>query len=175
MEKGKLSKIKKFVLERPGLWQFIKFSLISMIAAVTEMGSYLLLNNVLLSSLNDRPFQWFIFNYSGGGAGGLGTMIDFFVSITLAQIVAFITNRKKTFNANNNIVYSAIMYAIMVIIIIGLQTYTGPLLVAWLNAFIHNNNISSILGKLIWMSATFFIVFFMSKFVIMKRVEKSPA
>ena len=47
MEKGKLSKIKKFVLERPGLWQFIKFSLISMIAAVTEMGSYLLLNNVL--------------------------------------------------------------------------------------------------------------------------------
>lgn len=102
-------------------------------------------------------------------------MIAFFVSITLAQIVAFITNRKKTFNANNNIVYSAIMYAIMVIIIIGLQTYTGPLLVAWLNAFIHNNNISSILGKLIWMSATFFIVFFMSKFVIMKRVEKSPA
>ncbi|MFW5779835.1 MAG: hypothetical protein ACOCWI_00075 [Bacillota bacterium] len=166
-----ISKIKKFADEHKAIWQFIMFSLISMIAAVTEMVSYLLLNSVFLTSLNDQPFNWFIFEYSGGDAGGLGTMIAFLVSITLAQIVAFITNRKKTFNANNNVVYSALMYAVMVIIIIGLQTYSGPLLVTWLNGFINNANISGILGKLIWMFFTFVIVFLMSKFVIMRRIE----
>lgn len=170
-----VSKFKKFTEEHQNVWQLIKFTLISMIAGATEMGSYLLLNSVFLKSLNSQPFHWWIFHYAGGlNAGGLGTMIAFLVSTTLAQIISFVTNRKKTFNANNNVLYAAVTYTIMVVIIICLQTYTGPLIVSKIDSALNMYEISSVLGKCIWMFLTFCIVFLMSKFVIMRRVEEKP-
>lgn len=169
----KTNKFRTFIQKHEAIWQLIKFSLISMIAAAVEISSYLLLNSVFLKSMNNQPFHWWIFHYEGGlNAGGLGTMIAFLVSTTLAQIVAFITNRKKTFNANNNIIYATVTYAIMVVIIICLQTYTGPLIVSKIDASLNMYEISSLLGKFIWMFFTFCIVFLMSKFVIMRRVKE---
>lgn len=169
----KTSKFKQFTQEHEAIWQFIKFSIMSSIAAVTEIVSYLLLNSVLLVSMNAEPFKWWIFNYAGGTSGGLGTMIAFLVSTTLAQIVAFITNRKTTFKADNNILMSVLMYTIMVIIIICIQTYLGPILVSKLDSFLHNPTVSGLFGKLILMFMTFLIVFPMSKYVIMrKKAEK---
>ena len=164
-------KFKKFIAEHQNIWQLIKFTLISSIAGIIEITSYLLLNSFILKDLNSRPFHWWIFHYQGGSSGGQGTMIAFLVSTTLAQIVSFITNRKKTFNANNNLAFSIIAYTIMVITVIRLQTYTGPLLVTQISKIINNPDISGLLGKFIWMFLTFIIVFVMSKFVIMRRVE----
>lgn len=165
-----MTKFQKFTQEHAGLWQLIKFALISTIAAATEMVSYLLLNSVFLKSLNSQPFHWWIFHYEGGATGGQGTMIAFLVSTTLAQIVSFITNRKKTFNANNNVVFAAVTYTIMVLILICLQTYTGPMIVSKINLAINMPELSSLLGKMIWMFLTFCIVFVMNKFVIMRHV-----
>ncbi|MDD4316723.1 MAG: hypothetical protein PHC84_06155 [Clostridia bacterium] len=166
-------KIKKFAAEHEAVWQFVKFTIISSIAGVTEITSYTLLNSLILKSMNTQPFHWWIFHYSGGVAGGLGTMIAFLVSTTLAQIVSFVTNRKKTFDANNNVVFSAIMYTVMVLVIICLQTYTGPLMVVAIDKLINNPGISGTLGKLIWMFLSFVIIFPMNKFVIMRR-KKLP-
>lgn len=151
------------------IWQLIKFSLMSMISGGIEIVTYILLNSVILISLNQEPFSWWIFSYEGGSAGGLGTMYAFFISTLLAQIVAFIANRKKTFKSNNNVVYSAIMYAIMVITIVCVQTYFGPILVVKINSIINNPDLSGIIGKLIWMFFTFCTIFPMSKYVIMRK------
>lgn len=169
-----IDKIKKFAAEHEAIWQFVKFTIISSIAGITEITSYTLLNSVILKSMNTEPFHWWIFNYNGGVGGGLGTMISFLISTTLAQIVSFVTNRKKTFNANNNIVFSAIMYTLMVIVIICLQTYTGPLMVIAIDKWLNNAAISGTLGKLIWMFLSFVIIFPMNKFVIMRK-KKEPA
>lgn len=166
-------KIKKFATEHEAIWQFIKFSIISSIAAVTEITSYTLLNSLILKSMNSEPFHWWIFHYDGGVGGGLGTMVSFLVSTTLAQIVSFVTNRKKTFDADNNIVFSAIMYTLMVVVIICLQTYTGPLMVIAIDKWLNNPALSGTLGKLIWMFLSFVIIFPMNKFVIMRK-KKEP-
>lgn len=165
----KVTKFKEFTIKHAELWQFIKFTIISSIAGVTEIVSYTLLNSVILVSMNSQAFNWWIFHYAGGTSGGLGTMIAFLVSATLAQIVAFITNRKATFNANNNVVTSAIMYTIMVIIIVCVQTYLGPIVVTKLGSVINNSFISDTIGKLSMMLLSFAIVFPMSKYVIMRR------
>lgn len=167
-------KIRKFAAEHEAIWQLIKFTIISSIAGITEITSYTLLNSVFLKSMNAQPFHWWIFRYDGGVGGGLGTMIAFLVSTTLAQIVSFVTNRKKTFNADNNIVFSAIIYAVMVIAIICLQTYTGPLIVIAIDKWLNNAALSGTLGKLIWMFLSFVIIFPMNKFVIMRK-KKQPA
>lgn len=166
------AKINKFISEHKALWQFVMFTLMSSIAAVVEVSSYLLLNSVFLKSLNANAFNWWIFRYDGGVAGGLGTMIAFMVSTTLANIVAFIANRKKTFDANNNVVFSATVYALMIITIICAQTYFGPILVNALNDFINNAGLSGALGKFICMAISFAIIFPMSKYVIMRKKEE---
>lgn len=173
MEKD--NKIAKFKKEHEAIFQLILFTLLSCVAAAVEVTTFMLINNVFLKSLNSEPFKWFIFNYDGGVAGGLGTMVAFLASTTLAQIVSFVLNRKKTFNANNNVVFSAIMYVIMVVVIISTQTYFGPIWVTYLDSLIGNSGISSLLGKFSWMFLTFLIIFPMNKYVIMRNDKTKPA
>jgi putative flippase GtrA len=107
--------------------------------------------------------------------GGLGSMISFFISTTLAQIVAFITNRKKTFYANNNIVFSAIVYTLMMATFICLQTWSGPILQQKFDAVIHDQNVSLLLAKLLWMFMSFLIYFPMNKYIIMRKKPERTA
>lgn len=169
-----ITKINAFAANHAGLWQFIKFTFMSAIAAVTEITSFLLLNSLILKSLNSQAVDWWIFHYNPNTTGGLGTMIAFLVSTTIAQIVSFITNRKKTFGANNNLAFSITVYAIMMLVIILTQTYSGPIIVEWMDGFIKNADISGLLGKFLWMFISFLIIFPMSKYVIMRKVDKKP-
>lgn len=173
-ETGNLSaKFKQFIATHAGIWQFIKFSLMSSIAAVVEITSFLLLNSLILKSLNTQAVDWFVFHYNPNTTGGMGTMVAFLISTTLAQIVAFIANRKKTFNANNNLAFSVTVYSIMMVMIILVQTWSGPIIVEWMDGFIHNSDISGLLSKLLWMFISFLIIFPMSKYVIMRKVDKT--
>lgn len=162
-----------FTKKHEAVWQFIKFALMSSIAAVVEISSLLICSNLIFKSLDSRAVDWWIFQYDPNTTGGLGSMISFFVSTTLAQIVAFITNRKKTFNANNNVVFSAVVYTLMMATIICLQTWSGPILQQKFDAGIHNKDISLLLAKLLWMFMTFLFVFPMNKYIIMR--QKKPA
>lgn len=167
-------KLKQFAAKHTGIWQFIKFTLMSSIAAVVEVSSFLLLNSLILKSLNNQGVDWWIFHYNPGTTGGLGTMVAFLVSTTLAQIVAFIANRKKTFDANNNLAFSITMYTIMIISIICLQTWSGPIIVEWLDSFIHKPDLSGLLVKLLWMFVSFVVVFPINKYVIMRKKPDKP-
>ena len=175
-QEGKVSfidKLKAFMKKHASIWQLIKFTLISCIAAVVEITSYMLLDSVFLKKLNNQAVNWFIFHYDPATTGGLGTMIAFLVSTTLAQIVSFITNRKKTFNANNNLAFQCNR----------LCNYDGfdntsadlvkaPIIVTWFDSFIHNSGVSGFLGKFLWMFISFLIVFPMNKYVYHRRVDK---
>ncbi|HKL73590.1 MAG TPA: GtrA family protein [Clostridia bacterium] len=160
------AKIKKYLNEHKNIFQLVKFAIFSMVAFLTEYISFALiklsLNNVV------QPVHWWIFNYDTD-TGGLGVFIAFLMSNVLAQIISFILNRKKTFNANNNVWLSASMYAVMVLGIIILNTWMGGVLTRLLNRVIANVDICQYIGKLIGSFAAFVITFVMSKFVIMRR------
>jgi len=172
---GLKEKFKTFVVKHAGIWQFIKFALMSSIAAVVEISSLLICSKLIFKSLDNQAVNWWIFHYDPNTTGGLGSMISFFISTTLAQIVAFIANRKKTFGANNNVVFSAVVFSLMMAAIICLQTWSGPILQQKFDEGIHNKDISLLLAKFLWMFMAFLFVFPMNKYVIMRKTpDKTP-
>jgi putative flippase GtrA len=172
---GIKDKFKAFTKKHENIWQFIKFALMSSIAAVVEISSLFICSKLIFKSLDNRAVDWWIFHYDPDTTGGLGSMISFFISTTLAQIVAFITNRKKTFYANNNIVFSAIVYTLMMATIICLQTWSGPILQQKFDAVIHDQNVSLLLAKLLWMFMSFLFIFPMNKYIIMRKKPERTA
>ena len=166
---GKLDKVKGFMQRHGNIWQIIKFTLISCIAFLAEFASMYALQYGL-ADVCGQDFHWFVFNYNAS-QGGQATFIAMLGSKCIAEIISFTINRKKTFNANNNVAFSAIMYVITVIAIILLSTWLagalgdvmGPAIGAdW------GNTISKLLGSLL----SWVIMFLMDKFVIMRRVDK---
>ncbi|MCD7807244.1 MAG: hypothetical protein LUH19_07885, partial [Lachnospiraceae bacterium] len=55
----------------------------------------------------------------------LGSFLAFLVSNTLAKIISYVTNRKKTFHANNSLCFSVVVYIVLVIVLIVVETIIG--------------------------------------------------
>lgn len=158
-------KIKDYLIAHENIAQIIKYTIFSMLAFVVEYVSFTLL--VLLLKNYDADAVWWIFRYTTEN-GGTGAMIAFFVSVVLAQITAFIVNRKKTFKATNNLAFSIITYSIMVCGIIIFNTWSGAAITEALSGVIPNLTICQYIGKLTGSFAAFVITFIMSKFIIMR-------
>ena len=120
-------KFQKFMSAHANIWQIVKFTLISLIAFLAEFASMYALQYGLLDVWGDVEFKWFLFHYAPGkeAAYGLAGFVAFLGSKCIAEIISFAVNRKKTFNANNNVTLSAVMYVITVIAIIILSTWLG--------------------------------------------------
>ena len=101
----------------------------------------------------------------------LAAFISFLVANTLAKIISYILNRKKTFNAVNNLVFSMTVYVIMCVTLIIVETIIGePLAKAYANLFKNNAAIAEwapTMSMITYSIADFIIVFLMEKFVIM--------
>ena len=121
----------------------------------------------------NEDFHWFIFHYAAGRGGAFGTagFIAMLGSKCIAEIISFTINRKKTFNANNNVVFSAIMYVITVVALIIFTTWLAGVLGDAMGPAIGadaGNTISKMLSSVI----SFVVIFLMDKFVIMRKVDK---
>ena len=93
-----MADFKKFKEKHETVIQFIKFSLISMLAGLTETISFLIMSYLLPARLPNQ-FDFFVFHYDT-----TGMFVAFFVSAILAEIVSFTINRKRRLTANNNVV-----------------------------------------------------------------------
>ena len=113
---------KGFTQKHVGVWQFIKFTLVSSLAGITETVSFFILSTLLGTRLTE-DFDFFVFHYTAEKSLNLGLFIAFFASAILAEIVSFLINRKATFHANNNFFRSAVMYLILVLAVISLKTW----------------------------------------------------
>ncbi len=168
-------RLKDYLIEHENVAQVIKYTIFSMLAFIVEYVSFTIL--VLFLKNYNEEAVWWIFQYTTE-SGGMGAMIAFFVSVVLAQITAFIVNRKKTFKATNNLAFSIITYSIMVFGIIVFNTWSGAPITNACNKLINNLTVSQYVGKLTGSFFAFVVTFFMSKFIIMrspnaKAVERS--
>ncbi len=162
----------KFVAPKKTFWQFILFLLMSLVTTVVDLGTFALLNYVVFVSLKTQPFQWFLFDYSVLN-GGLCAFLSFAISFMISQTFNFFIQRKVTFGANNRVVYSAIMYAIMVIGVFFFQLWI-PTLVRDSLASLVGENWADFIIKNVNMTVSFLIQFPMNKWVIMRH-KKSAA
>lgn len=124
-EKPKKKGIKgliEYIKTHEDLRQMVLFVLFSFLCGASQMVTQFVLKYVI-GAFNAEPFSWFIFIYNT--EKGLAEFIGFVCGAVIGQVMTFVLNRKKTFKATNNVVVSGIMYAIIAVGIIILQTYLG--------------------------------------------------
>ena len=116
-----LEKFIAYLKTHEDIRQMVLFFLFSMICGGTQFIITLILPLLLNLSPKLQPaFSWFLFKYES-----TGEFIGFLVGSVVGQVLTFVLNRKKTFNVPNYLVMRAIMYAIMAVLIILMQTYLG--------------------------------------------------
>ena len=152
--------------------QAIKFTLISLVAFVSEFAIMYILQYSLLSTCGEADFKWWIFEYAGGrtGAFGLAGFIAMLGSKTVAEIISFTQNWKKNFKANSNKVFGVTVYVLTVIaIIIFTQWLSGAL------ASVIKSEAGLTVCKMVGSVISFVVMFLMDKFVIMRvKKDKTP-
>jgi len=137
------------------------------ITTVIELGSFVLFNFWIFLPYRYWSFSWWLMDYSVEN-GGVTMFLAVVLSFAIAQSFNFVVQRKATFQANNNVVRSAIVYAVMVILVYFLQLYLPTLIRApFVKTF--REPLGDILVKMISMTASMLIQFPISKWVIMRR------
>lgn len=107
--------------------QMVVFTLFSFICG----GSQLILTLVLTQlkyagGVLAEPFKGIpVGSFSIFGYETTAEFIGFLVGSITGQVLTFVLNRKKTFNCTNNVVISGIMYTILAVFIIFMQTLLG--------------------------------------------------
>ena len=105
-------RLKKFTLEYPELWKFIKFNICVIVTSALDICSYLFLLYVVFKNQNSTPLPESQL-LSLLGIRYKGYLFAYLISTTLGYAAAFLINRKITFHSNINPVYSAVMYLIL--------------------------------------------------------------
>ena len=99
-----------FTSKHAELWKFIKFSFAGGLSTIVELVIHYILQAWVFQPLNDGPFQFWIFPFEGKGY-----MWAFIVSTSIGYAIAFVLNRKVTFQADANPTLSIILYILMVL------------------------------------------------------------
>ena len=170
----KIKKIKHFFATHENIRQLVLFTLFSLICFAIEYISFTILQ-LCLKSYNE-PLNWFVFHYDQE-YGGMGAFIAFLVSNVLAQAATFVLNRKKTFKATNNVVISGIMFAIIIIAIIILNTYLGGVIGSAASQSMRDSGVSEdtakvvsgYAGKLVGSGVAWVLSFLGNKFLVMRN------
>ncbi len=123
----KLQKLVDKINANEDVRQMVVFTLFSFICGGSQMLiTYLLSLMRLAGGTLASPFvgipvgKFAIFGYDT-----TAEFIGFLVGSIVGQVLTFILNRKKTFNCTNNVVVSGIMYTILAVFIIFMQTLLG--------------------------------------------------
>ena len=192
-EVKKKSAFKVWTEKNAGLWQIIKFTLVSMIAGGSEMILYNVFLWLLKGPLMDIPVNWFIFQYPAGpeglmnaagviGRGGACVLVSYLVSTIVGNFVSFVVNRKTTFKSVANVKFSIIATMVMIVFIIFYSTVLGGLANSWVGSWAifaqaEGNFLLTFLkqniGKFMTTMVTFVFVFLMNKFVILREEKKT--
>lgn len=176
-----LQKLWDWLQAHENIRQMVYFIGFSLICFAVEYITFTIINESCKAAGGDavKPFDWFLFHYDEQSAG-VGGFAAFLVSNIIAQICTFVLNRKKTFRATNNVVISGIMYAILVVIIILLNTYLGGIITNAIAATDPDNGAIATLGGYVGKFAGSFLSFVINfvgcKFLVMRNWgKKKPA
>ena len=124
---------------RKEIFKIIKFAVIGFLSTVVEVALFYVLQGIVFRDMLTQPIRFLFFEYEGPGY-----LWSFLISTVVGYAIAFVLNRKITFQANANPVFSVIAYILMVVFTIFVTTWLG---IAITNLFIRMDRRS--LGELI--------------------------
>lgn len=161
-------KFLKFTQKHSELWKFIKFTFTGASTSVLELAVFMFLQYCVFKSLNQVPVE----NNAVMAFLGIeyeGYLYSYAISAIIGYAAAYIMNRKLTFKADANPVFSSIIYIVMVVFTIIFNTWFG----AFLGTQITNNGWNSplieMLTKLVVMTVPTIWTYPLNRFVIHRR------
>lgn len=117
----KIRKLIEYVQSHEDVRQMVMFFLFSILCGLSQMiVTYALSAGLKLSPSLASNFDWFVFHFETSAE-----FVGFLIGSVVGQTLTFLLNRKKTFNRPDYLVLRAIMYTVMAIVIIIMQTYLG--------------------------------------------------
>ncbi len=161
--------------------QVVWFLVFGLAALIAQLGSRIICD-IVFQSLDTIVTIWPFPSQT------LGSFLAFLISNIIAKAVSYVTNRKKTFKANNNIYFSVVIYVILVVVLIIVETIIGtPLqnaLYSWFGGEFTSSVQSTstavfkvlyqgcgVIAQLLYGIGDAVIVFFMDKYLIMKSTD----
>ena len=167
-------KITAFTEKHSELWKFVKFTFTGASTSVLELGVFMFLQYVVFKPLNVTPVtDNAVLNFLG--IEYKGYLYSYAVSAIIGYAAAYIMNRKLTFKADANPVFSTVVYAIMVACTIAFNTWFG----AFLGTVIKNNGrdnaLVQALTKLVVMTVPTLWTYPLNRFVIHRRKKSQQA
>ncbi len=166
--------------QKNGFVQFLLFIVMSLLAFAAQTVIVTFGDDLfrMIPSIGTNEINAWIF-----GQQQLAVFIAFLIGNVVAKVLSYILNRKKTFGAVNNLVFSMTVYTIMCVVLIIVETLIGAPLGQWLAKTLPDGfwsilgttqakelatpDWSSTIAMILYSTADFLIVFLMEKFVIM--------
>ncbi|MBQ7547817.1 MAG: hypothetical protein IJT41_12725 [Clostridia bacterium] len=155
-------------------WQLVKFTIVSLLACIVQVVSLAILYNIpAIKALSTQAFHWFVFDYPvvEGKQCGLALFIAFNDSNLLAQIVAFFVNRKKTFNADNNVPVTLTVYLLFTIGLLCFSAWFNPVVFAFAVSKGVSSGLATTIATAVCSCIQFFIYFPVDK-LLMRQKKK---
>ncbi len=167
-------KLNAFTKKHAELWKFVKFTFTGASTSVLELGVFMFLQYVVFKSLNVTPVtDNAVLNFLG--IEYKGYLYSYAISAIIGYAAAYIMNRKLTFKADANPVFSTVVYAIMVACTIAFNTWFG----AFLGTLIKNNGLDNALvqalTKLVVMTVPTLWTYPLNRFVIHRKKKPQQA
>lgn len=108
--------LKSWTRENQGIWEFIKFMVLSNISTVTRIvltaaGTALFVGALGLT----QPFRFLVFDYTDTG---VGAFVTFLVAEVMAQVVNFFVQMKWVFRSDASFRDTAWKYAVLAVVIV---------------------------------------------------------
>ncbi|MCD8382185.1 MAG: hypothetical protein LUC30_04615 [Clostridiales bacterium] len=161
--------------------QVVWFLVFGLAALIVQLGSRVVCD-IAFQGMDDTVDIWPFPSQT------LGSFLAFLISNTLAKVISYVTNRKKTFQANNNLCFSVIVYIVLVVALIVIETIIGTPMQNGLYVLLGGSFSGSaqatasaqspvlyqtcgVVSQLIYGIGDAVIVFLMDKYLIMRRTN----
>ncbi len=167
-----IDRLKKFTKQHSEIWKFIKFTFTGASTSVLEIAVFMFLQYAVFKSLNEVPvtdnaFLAFL------GIEYKGYMYSYAISAVIGYAAAYIMNRKLTFKADTNPVFSTIIYVLMVLLTIIFNTWFGSFLGTWVTNKGWNNVFVEMITKIVVMTVPTIWTYPLNRFVIHRKKKSA--
>ena len=164
-------RLKKFALEYPELWKFIKFNICVIVTSALDICSYLFLLYVVFKNQNSTPLPESQL-LSLLGIRYKGYLFAYLISTTLGYAAAFLINRKITFHANINVVGSSVMYFALAVFNILVSSWIGSVFGAYTAEHSLSSPLLEIVSKFVIINIPTLWTYPLERFVIQRKKKK---
>lgn len=118
-QKGNVMSFATWTQEHQGLWEFIKFNVLSNISTIVRVVLSTACTALFVNALQmTEPFQFLIFDYRDAG---VGAFLAFLIAEVMAQAVNFFVQMKLVFKSDAGFAQTAWKYAVLAVVIVGVN------------------------------------------------------